>query len=71
MLWVFEDLVGQATFHNMSVFHDNGAACKLFDDAQIVGHQQHGHLLLPLDAPDQVEHAGLHRQIEATSDFVE
>ena len=33
--------------------------------------EQHGDLLLPLDAPDQIEYPGLYREIEATSDLVE
>ena len=37
MLWVFEDLVGQAALHDMPVLHDNRPARKLFDDAMQLG----------------------------------
>ena len=70
MLRIVEHLVGESLLHDRTALHHHQPVRQQPRDAEIVGHQ-HDRQVQPFDkAAQQVEEAGLHRDVEAAGRLV-
>ena len=63
--WGFgEDGAGRARLDELAGLHDGHPVAQVGDDAEVVRDQEHRHVTLGLQVAEQVEHLGLHRDVE-------
>ena len=71
MLRILHDLIGEAVLDHLTVEHDDGAVRQKPDDAEVVRDDHHRDAEVAAELQDEVEHAGLHREVEPRGDLVQ
>ena len=64
VLRILHDLIGEAVLDHLTVEHDDGAVRQKPDDAEVVRDDHHRDAEVAAELQDEVEHAGLHREVE-------
>ena len=67
---IAEDLVDLPFFHQFARIHDADAVCDLRHDAEVVGDEQHGSVLLVAHVLHDVEDLRLHRYVQGGGRFI-
>ena len=65
-----EDLGGAADLHHLAVEHDPDAVGQHAHHGEVVGDEQHRHVMLGTQPAQEVEHVGLHGDVEGRQDLV-
>ena len=64
MLGTLEDRPHRAGLDEQTGLHDRDPVAEVGDDAEVVRHEQHRHVALGLQVAQQIEHLGLHRDVQ-------
>ena len=63
-------MLGLAYFNNFAILHHTDLVCYLFDDAEVMGNQQHSHAGLLLEFFQQSENLFLNGYVKRCGRFI-